>query len=55
MSQQVPVTTKQWNVTGKDGFDSLKFSEQPIPQLGDSQVLVKRKPVSSKHNCGDTY
>lgn len=41
--QEIPKTVKQWNVTGKDGFESLKFSEQPVPELGDSQVLVKSK------------
>ena len=41
MTQQVPLTTKQWNVSGTSGFDALKFSEQPVPQLGDSEVLVK--------------
>lgn len=36
-----PTTTKQWQVTGKDGFESLKFSENaPIPDLGDHDVLV---------------
>ncbi|XDG08382.1 hypothetical protein ABKA04_007997 [Annulohypoxylon sp. FPYF3050] len=41
MAQSVPQTVKQWNVIGKDGIDSLQLSEQPVPQLGDSQVLVK--------------
>lgn len=41
MAQSIPKTVKQWNVAGKDGFESLKFSEQPVPELGDSQVLVK--------------
>ncbi|KAL2049821.1 hypothetical protein ABVK25_009916 [Lepraria finkii] len=36
-----PSTTKQWTVTGKNGFDSLKFDEKAeIPQLGDHDVLV---------------
>ena len=43
MSQSIPKTVKQWNVVGKDGFDSLKLSEQPLADLGDNQVLVKRK------------
>ncbi|KAL8913842.1 MAG: hypothetical protein Q9171_001446 [Xanthocarpia ochracea] len=37
----VPTTTKQWTVTGKDGFDSLKFHENAqLPKLGDHDVLV---------------
>ncbi|KAI1209178.1 NAD(P)-binding protein [Annulohypoxylon truncatum] len=41
MAQSIPQTVKQWNVTGQNGPDSLQLSEQPVPQLGDSQVLVK--------------
>lgn len=41
MSQDIPKTTKQWSVVGTTGFDSLKFGEVDIPELGDSQVLVK--------------
>lgn len=43
---QIPQTVQQWNVTaqdGKDGFNVLKLSEQPLAELGDSQVLVKSK------------
>lgn len=37
----VPSTTKQWTVTGKNGFDSLSYNEKAeIPQLGDHDVLV---------------
>jgi len=37
-----PSTARQWNVVGKDGFDSLKFNEKAeVPQLGDKDVLVK--------------
>lgn len=43
MAQSIPKTTKQWNITGLDGFDSLKYTEQPVPDLGDNQVLVKSK------------
>lgn len=43
MSQSIPKTTKQWRVVGYNGFDSLEYSEQPIPELGDNQVLVKSK------------
>lgn len=36
-----PSTTKQWTITGKEGFDSLKFEEKAeIPNLGDHDVLV---------------
>lgn len=45
MTQNMPKTTKQWIVTsqdGKDGFNALKFSEEQLHELGDSQVLVKR-------------
>lgn len=41
MSQSVPKTVKQWNVTGQDGFQSLKLSEQHVPELDHNQVLVK--------------
>lgn len=43
MAQSLPETTQQWNVTGFNGLESLKFSEQPIPELGDTQVLVRSK------------
>jgi len=43
MSQPIPKTTKQWNVMGHDGLASLKYTEQPVPALGDNQVLVKSK------------
>lgn len=37
-----PSTTKQWKVEGKTGFDALKLDESaPIPQIGDTDVLVK--------------
>ncbi|KAH0490679.1 hypothetical protein TgHK011_002136 [Trichoderma gracile] len=42
----VPQTVKQWNVVSHNGFDGLKFSEQPLPELGDSQVLVKIEGAS---------
>lgn len=41
MSQSIPKTVKQWNVASQDGFGGLKLSEQPVPELGDGQVLVK--------------
>lgn len=40
-AQSIPKTTKQWNVAGHDGVESLEFTEQPVPQLGDNQVLVR--------------
>ncbi|RTE78603.1 hypothetical protein BHE90_006907 [Fusarium euwallaceae] len=46
---QIPQTAQQWNVTaqdGKDGFNALQFSEQPLAELGDSQVLVKIQGAS---------
>lgn len=44
MSQDnLPKTTKQWNVVGQEGFDSLKYSEVPVPAVGDTEVLVQRK------------
>lgn len=45
MAQDIPKTTKQWAISSQDGsagFDALKFSEEQIPALGDSEVLVKR-------------
>lgn len=41
MAQDIPKTTKQWHVTGNEGFDSLKFDEVPTQEVGDGQVLVK--------------
>ncbi|KAI2472598.1 zinc-binding dehydrogenase [Annulohypoxylon bovei var. microspora] len=41
MALSIPKTIKQWNVIGNDGSASLKLPEQPVPQFGDSQVLVK--------------
>ncbi|KZZ96472.1 Alcohol dehydrogenase superfamily, zinc-type [Beauveria brongniartii RCEF 3172] len=49
MAQSIPRTTKQWNVTaqdGQDGFDALKLSDAPVPELGASQVLVKLHAAS---------
>lgn len=51
MSQSIPKTTKQWRVVGHNGFDSLEYSEQPIPELGDNQVLIKSEfPVLQRKN-----
>ena len=46
MGDTIPKTTKLWRVTGYDGFDSLKFTEEPVPELGDSEVLVKSECVT---------
>lgn len=43
MAHEIPKAAYQWNVTEGEGFESLKYSEQPLSQLGDSQVLVKSK------------
>lgn len=46
IAMSLPTTVKQWNVCGANSeFESLKFSEQPLPALGDSEVLVKRKSI----------
>lgn len=50
MAQSIPKSTKQWNVIGQDGFDSLKYTEQPVPELGDSQVLVKSEPPTFRRH-----
>lgn len=44
MTTTIPETTKQWTVVGRSGSDSLQYSEQPVPPLGDNQVLVKSTP-----------
>jgi hypothetical protein len=51
MAQPIPKTTKQWNVTGIDGFDSLRYTEQPVPELGDNMVLVKCKSSTFPVYC----
>lgn len=43
MDASEPKTTWQWNVTGQEGMESLKYTEQDIPPLGDNEVLVKSK------------
>ncbi|CAG8961643.1 hypothetical protein HYFRA_00006180 [Hymenoscyphus fraxineus] len=37
----IPKTTKAWVVGAGDSFDALKFKEEPIRELGDTEVLVK--------------
>ncbi|KAL7920713.1 GroES-like protein [Trichoderma austrokoningii] len=46
MALEIPKNVYQWNVTEGEGFETLKYSEQPIPKLGDSQVLVKLEAAS---------
>ncbi|KAM4057185.1 zinc-binding dehydrogenase [Hirsutella rhossiliensis] len=49
MAPDIPKSIRQWNVTakdGRDGFNVLKYSEQPMPEVGDSQVLVKLHAAS---------
>jgi hypothetical protein len=41
MTETLPTTTGQWSLTGADGAASLTYSEQPVPELGDHDVLVK--------------
>ncbi|KAF2755334.1 NAD(P)-binding protein [Pseudovirgaria hyperparasitica] len=37
-----PSTQQQWTVEGKDGFDSLKFTEDAeVPKPGPNEVLIK--------------
>ncbi|KAL7947077.1 NAD(P)-binding protein [Trichoderma barbatum] len=46
MAPAVPKLVHQWNISEGQGFDTLHYSEQPLPELGDSQVLVKLEAVS---------
>ncbi|GFP57677.1 zinc-type alcohol dehydrogenase-like protein C1773.06c [Trichoderma asperellum] len=46
MSQAIPKTAKQWRITGYDGLDALKFTEEAIPILSDNQVLVQIQGAS---------
>lgn len=41
MVLSIPKLVHQWTVSDGAGFDALHYSEQPLPELGDSQVLVK--------------
>ncbi|KAI1465409.1 putative alcohol dehydrogenase [Daldinia caldariorum] len=41
MTQSIPTTTKQWNVASYNGIESLVYSEQPVSELGDTEVLVR--------------
>ncbi|KAL6823648.1 putative alcohol dehydrogenase [Trichoderma camerunense] len=46
MAEEIPKTSKQWRVTGYDGFDALKFMEEEVPILSDNYVLVKIQGAS---------
>ncbi|PTB34828.1 uncharacterized protein TrAFT101_008144 [Trichoderma asperellum] len=46
MSKEIPKMAKQWRVTGYDGLDALKFTEEAIPIISDNQVLVKIQGAS---------
>ncbi|KAI0545174.1 putative alcohol dehydrogenase [Xylaria curta] len=46
MKKSSPESTSQWSVTGTDGLDSLELSEEPVPELGDNQVLVNLQGAS---------
>ena len=41
MALSIPSTSQQWNVVVQDGVTSLKYVEKPVPELDDSDVLVK--------------
>ena len=41
MDLSIPKTSWQWNVIAEGGTTSLKFTKQPVSELGDNQVLVK--------------
>jgi hypothetical protein len=42
-----PSTTKQWVIQGSaKGFDELKLTEGPVPQVGEHDVLVKMHAAS---------
>ncbi|KAM3429336.1 hypothetical protein MY4824_008303 [Beauveria thailandica] len=48
------MNNSQWNVTsqdGQDGFNALELSNAPVPELGASQVLVKRKQPLKLWSC----
>ncbi|KAL2867560.1 zinc-dependent alcohol dehydrogenase family protein [Aspergillus lucknowensis] len=46
MAQQIPKTAKQWSIVGTDGLDSLVYSEELVPEIGDTQVLVRIQGAS---------
>lgn len=44
----LPSTQKQWKIQGivKDSFDGLVYEDAPIPDIGDTDVLVKMQGAS---------
>lgn len=46
MAQSIPKTTQQWRVAKATGFDGLELSEVNVPEVGDSQCLVKIQGTS---------
>ncbi|TDZ73308.1 Zinc-type alcohol dehydrogenase-like protein [Colletotrichum trifolii] len=50
MTLTVPSTMKQWNVVGQDGFDSLRFTEQPVPEFRDMVIPQGKYPWHVKPN-----
>ncbi|KAK1249778.1 hypothetical protein MKX08_009781 [Trichoderma sp. CBMAI-0020] len=53
MACEQPKTVKQWNVEGFGGFDGLKFSEQPLPELGDVKFYGGSKVAALKRLGAD--
>jgi len=41
MSQSIPKTSKTWQVVKPGEFEDMKFADKEIPEVGDSQCLVK--------------
>ncbi|TDZ36113.1 Zinc-type alcohol dehydrogenase-like protein [Colletotrichum spinosum] len=50
MTLTVPSTIKQWNVVGQDGLDSLRFTEQPVPEFRDIVIPRGKYPWHVKPN-----
>jgi hypothetical protein len=46
MAQALPKTIQQWRVAKATGFDGLELSEVNMPEVGDSQCLVKIQGAS---------
>lgn len=55
MDEQIPKTARLWRLSGWTGLDCLKFSEEPVPELGDHEVLVQSKPPSVAWNPFDQF
>lgn len=41
------MSNKTWIVSGRTGFDALKFTDAAVPAVGDKDVLVKS--ITSRH------